>query len=110
MDKRLYELIKKGQVMKFYKSKEWIELRDQVRLEQHYECQKCKEEGKVGPADVVHHIKPIRDFPLLALNKDNLLCLCHMHHEKEHPEKFEKANRMMERKERKQPKGWEEKW
>lgn len=110
LTERLYKAILRGDVMKFYKSREWLEVRDRVRLKQNYECQDCKKEGKVGRCDVVHHKKHLRDYPLLALREDNLVCLCHMHHEKYHPEKFKKANKAMGRKKRKEPRGWEEKW
>lgn len=110
LKQNLYEAILRGDVMKFYKSKEWLEVRDKIRARDNYECQACKKEGRVGPCDVVHHKKHLRTNPLLALRPSNLVCLCHMHHEREHPEKFEKANKAAGRKKRAQPKGWEERW
>lgn len=108
--KHLLEAIEDGNVMKFYKSKEWLKVRDNVRESQNYECQECKKEGGVGRADVVHHIKHLRSHPELALREDNLVCLCHYHHELEHPEKFNRARKKQGFVPKPKPKGWEERW
>ncbi|CAJ0571029.1 unnamed protein product, partial [Mesorhabditis spiculigera] len=36
---------------------------------------------------MVHHIKPLEDFPDLALSDDNLESICPTCHNQEHPEK-----------------------
>ncbi|OZQ74694.1 endonuclease [Paenibacillus odorifer] len=36
-------------------------------------------------ADMVHHIKPLSEYPELALVLKNLLSLCNSCHNKEHP-------------------------
>ncbi len=78
-------LIATGNIRKFYNSKKyWRPLREQVLKEQHYECQRCKAQGKAVPAVTVHHIKPVRLFPALALTKSNLEVLCGECHYKEH--------------------------
>lgn len=69
-------LIAAGKLHLFYISKPWIHARDQVMQEQHYECQDCKQAGRFSPAEVVHHVKPLRMYPRLALTKSNLVCLC----------------------------------
>ena len=37
------ELIQENKLYQFYKSKEWLELRQQVVREAHNECAKCKQ-------------------------------------------------------------------
>lgn len=83
----LLEAIKKGDVLKFYKSKHWAKCRKEVLDRDNNECQHCKREGKVGRADAVHHMVHLRDDPSLALDPDNLITLCKYHHNLEHPEK-----------------------
>lgn len=86
--------IRAGNVHKFYTWSGWLKLRAQVLYEQHYECQCCKNGGKDGSgehvyekAETVHHIKPIRRYPELAMTKSNLVALCFKCHEKEHEKK-----------------------
>lgn len=64
------------QIEKFYKGRHFRALRKQVLKEQHYECQMCKEKGKltiVKPSrkrsGVIHHVKEVKDYPELALSK-----------------------------------------
>ena len=54
------------------------------------ECLKLWWAGKIdrpAPADVVHHIKPRKERPDLALAAINLEPLCHTCHNRRHPEK-----------------------
>lgn len=81
-------------LVKFYKSKEWRELRAEVLRENHYECQRCLERGRYTQATMVHHVQEVRKRPDLALSKTyvdgegnehkQLLPLCNPCHEKEH--------------------------
>ena len=59
-------------------------MREEVRMRDHNECVLCREEGRLTPADVVHHEKEIEHFPELALDARNLVCLCHTCHEAVH--------------------------
>lgn len=84
----IIQLISRDDLHAFYICKAWLHLRAEVMREQHYECQMCKEKGIYVPAITVHHIKPVREAPWLALTKSNLLCLCdechyEIHHGKE---------------------------
>lgn len=73
----------------FYICKAWLHLRAQALEEQNHECQMCKAKGLYVPATVVHHIKPVRVAPWLALTKGNLLCLCdECHYEIHHGHKL----------------------
>ena len=42
------ELIQENKLYHFYKSKEWLELRQQVVREAHNECVKCKQKGIIS--------------------------------------------------------------
>ncbi|TDX52151.1 HNH endonuclease [Orenia marismortui] len=90
LPKKLLKAIKAGNVRKFYKSSIWQAIRKQVLIRDNHECQKCKEKGKFSKADCVHHIKHLREFPLLALVLSNLISLCNSCHNEEHPEKLKK--------------------
>lgn len=93
---RLRALIDAGQEDRFYSWPEWKALSHRVRERvDHNECQRCKSRGKVGPADLVHHIKHLRDRPDLALSiydpdtkERQLVTLCRACHELEHPERL----------------------
>lgn len=98
MDKKelakwIRELEKEGKLYKFYKTKEWLELKKEVLKEAHNECVWCKEKGKISRAEEVHHIKFVKRHPELALSKyytyqgkqyRNLIPLCHDCHDKAH--------------------------
>ncbi|MFU1798198.1 HNH endonuclease [Paenibacillus azoreducens] len=75
------------QVNPFYKSKEWRKCREKVLIRDHYLCQQCLRKGILTTANTVHHIKPLEDYPELALDENNLESICPTCHNKEHPEK-----------------------
>ncbi|WP_438361620.1 HNH endonuclease signature motif containing protein [Priestia megaterium] len=79
--------------MKFYRSKEWTQLRLEALERDNYECQDCKAQGKVYTNNHdpdkhkrldVDHIRDIEHYPELALNLDNLRVLCIPHHNLKH--------------------------
>lgn len=80
-------LIKEDKLWKFYKARIWMDLKEQVLREHHYECQECKRLGVITKADTVHHIQHVREHPELALTKSNLEPVCKACHNKLHPEK-----------------------
>lgn len=96
------DLIADDNIVKFYKSREWRELREEVLREHHYECQHCLERGKYTPATMVHHVMEVRKRPDLALSKTyvdgkgderkQLVPLCIACHELEH-DKFGDYNK-----------------
>ncbi len=91
MRKELLLAIQRGDVRKFYKSREWLHKRKFILRRDNYECQKCKREGKYSKAETVHHKKHLKDFPELALIDSNLESLCGSCHNEEHPEKLKKV-------------------
>ena len=88
------DFIKKNNTDKFYMSREWEKLANQIRLEQHNECQVCKKLGKYHKAEIVHHVNFLKDRPDLAYSKIytdkdgneqlNLICVCFDCHERIH--------------------------
>lgn len=99
--KWINHLISIDKMERFYKSKYFRDIKNEVMKEQHYECQRCKEHGRltiVRPdkkrSGVVHHVNYVRTHPELALSKyyidrfgnkqRNLVVLCNECHEIEH--------------------------
>lgn len=88
------ELIEEDRVYIFYKTEEWIKLRNEVMQELHNECQMCSGRGRLTKADCVHHVNEVRERPELALSKyyidregneqRNLLPLCNTCHNEVH--------------------------
>lgn len=82
---RNYDKHKRNQDSKrFYNSKEWIKCREVVLIRDRYLCRKCFKNNKITTADVVHHIKELKDYPELALTLSNLESLCHACHNQIH--------------------------
>lgn len=90
----IIELIDSGNIVKFYQSREWRELREDVMRDYSYECQRCMERGRYTRATMVHHVQELRKRPELALSKtyvdlkgvehQQLMPLCQACHEAEH--------------------------
>lgn len=81
---QLISYIRNDQLLKFYKSKEWKELRQVALLRDRYECQMHKAKGKYHKAECVHHIKEVKPYPQLALTLSNLTSLCNVCHNEVH--------------------------
>lgn len=81
----------------FYNSKEWQDCREVALVRDHYLCQHCLREKRFTPATSVHHIEHLKDCPERALDLDNLISLCTICHNKEHPEKLRKFGRKKEK-------------
>jgi 5-methylcytosine-specific restriction endonuclease McrA len=64
----------------FYQSKTWKNLRA-AKIAQIPYCEYCKEEDdRIVPAEVVDHVRPIRLYPELAAESNNLKSSCKQHH------------------------------
>ena len=63
------ELIRSGKLYLFYKSPEWLALRNEVMTDHHFECERCEEQGKLTRADTVHHEYEVRKHPSMALTR-----------------------------------------
>lgn len=73
--------------MTFYETQTWKKKRAAILRRDGYRCRDCARYGRVKQADTVHHIKPLEEFPELALDNKNLISLCRACHNKRHPEK-----------------------
>lgn len=101
------ELIAKDELWRFYKSKEWVTVKERILKKNHHECSVCRSSGKITRYDVdadgnkklistVHHVQFVRKHPGLALSETytyngktyvNLIPVCKACHNKLHPEK-----------------------
>lgn len=66
----------------FYKTGEWVRVRMQALIRDNGLCQHCLKEGRITPADMVHHIVPIKTNWQLRLALSNLISLCNRCHSK----------------------------
>lgn len=87
--------------MKFYKSSKWRKKRELVLRRDNYLCQECRRYGKTTPAQTVHHIFPLEQYPELAVVSGNLVSLCFgchdMMHDRNSDEVTEVGRRWQER-------------
>ncbi|MGX4645667.1 HNH endonuclease [Holzapfeliella sp. JNUCC 80] len=68
----------------FYKSKRWQMKREKILRRDQYECQESKRYGKTIPAEMVHHIYPVTDYPELRFQDWNLISLSNKAHNTMH--------------------------
>ena len=90
---KLRRMIANGTSDVFYSCSHWIKLREKVLELDRRECQLCKAKGRYRRAQIVHHVKHLKDRPDLALSiYDNgerqLISVCKQCHEEEHPERM----------------------
>ena len=91
---KLQRLIDNGEEWRFYSWRIWKDTaRPYILRLDNYECQLCKERGRHSRAEIVHHVKPLRGAPALALSvfdpdtgARQLVSVCKACHEAEHPE------------------------
>lgn len=65
----------------FYHKPAWRRVRRLALQRDHYLCQLRISKKCTGVATEVHHIKPLEDFPALALDLSNLTSCCWWCHE-----------------------------
>lgn len=59
----------------------WRRKSAQIRSDAFHLCEVCRDKGKLNSRLIeVHHIEKLRDFPELALEDENLIALCSVHH------------------------------
>ena len=72
----------------FYTSAPWIKTRKAYAKSKGNLCERCLKKGLIVPAQIVHHKIYLTDEnienPEIALNWNNLECLCKSCHELEH--------------------------
>lgn len=91
----LEERCQEGAQHLFYCLAGWREKRKEVLRLDHYECQMCRERGKLTKAVIVHHVKHLDERPDLAMEifdpqsgERQLVSLCRACHEEMHPERM----------------------
>lgn len=72
----------------FYNSREWKALRA-YKLSKDCICEACRRK----PAEIAHHIVPIREDWDRRLDFDNLMSVCAACHEEKHPERHSKGGK-----------------
>lgn len=78
-------------IMFDYTSEKWRHKAEHIKRRDNYMCVRCKRYGKMRPAQIVHHIKHVDEYPELAYEDSNLESLCVSCHNKMHPEKGRKG-------------------
>lgn len=68
----------------FYKTSRWKKKREAILRRDKYLCRECARYGRSTPAQTVHHIYPLEQYPELALAGDNLISLCASCHDAMH--------------------------
>lgn len=85
----------------FYTCSAWLKTRAEILASDHHECQLCKARGIHTRAELVHHVKHLRNYPELGLSRfyldeegkeqRNLISVCKDCHETVcHPERLRK--------------------
>jgi 5-methylcytosine-specific restriction protein A len=83
-NRKQYDHNRDKQSVKFYNSSAWIKARSMALARDHGLCQCCLRVGVVTTADVVHHVKEIKQDYSKRLVLDNLMSLCNICHNKIH--------------------------
>lgn len=67
---------------------DWIAVRN-IYIRRHPLCEDCMLKGKITAAEMVHHVRSVKDYPGARLDMQNLRALCNVCHEKiEGPNRF----------------------
>lgn len=70
--------------MDFYESQKWKDKRARILRRDAYQCQVSKRYGRLVPAELVHHIFPLDEFPEFAFADWNLISVSQRIHNKLH--------------------------
>ena len=63
-----------------YKASAWLRLSKSIMRRDGYRCQLSKRYGKNVPAELVHHIYPVDEYPEYAMCRWNLIALSRAEH------------------------------
>ncbi|PWA08648.1 endonuclease [Pueribacillus theae] len=93
-----YDKYKRDQEARsFYKSKKWRQCREVILCRDNFLCVDHLKKNQVVAAQMVHHIKELRDYPELAFEPSNLVSLCLSCHEKRHPDRGKRKEKRKKR-------------
>jgi 5-methylcytosine-specific restriction protein A len=70
-------------LLAIYSGRAWQRFRESIRRERVF-CQRCKAEGQIIAAELVHHLRDPRDFPEGTYDPANVELLCRACHNREH--------------------------
>lgn len=73
-----------------YKSQKWKKAKSAVLRRDGYKCQLSKRYGKNVPAEIVHHIYPVDEYPEYAYCLWNLISLSREQHNRLHDRNTDK--------------------
>lgn len=73
-----------------YKSQKWKKVKSAVLRRDGYKCQLSKRYGKNVPAEIVHHIYPVDEYPEYAYCLWNLISLSREQHNRLHDRNTDK--------------------
>ena len=79
----------------FYTKSAWRRCRQLALHRDLYQCQDCKDAGRMTRATEVHHVIPLEERPDLGLELSNLRSLCHTCHDKTKERKQEERGYKM---------------
>lgn len=75
-------------IKEFYSTRQWKKCREAYKKSVGYLCEECLRNGKIVPAEDVHHIQKLTpqnvNDPSIALSFSNLMALCNPCHDKMH--------------------------
>lgn len=63
------QLIARHDLATFYNSVGWRRLSREVIKSYHGECSRCRQRGRYARASVVHHVRPLKEYPALAYSR-----------------------------------------
>jgi len=86
------KLIKEKKIYRFYNLAVWQRKRAEALKRDNFECQNCKNVGKLRMADCVHHVVEVQSRAELALELENLRSLCNRCHNAVHERNFKKSD------------------
>ncbi|WP_025848701.1 HNH endonuclease [Paenibacillus ehimensis] len=76
--------VRDKKLVAFYHSVEWQRVRKQALMRDHGLCQQCLKEKQIVTADMVHHLREVKEAWHLRLTLSNLVSLCNACHNREH--------------------------
>ena len=68
--------VRDNRAEEFYKSRQWVAVRQQALVRDNYLCQECLKQGRITKANTVHHKASIKEDWSKRLQPDNLVSLC----------------------------------
>jgi len=70
------QCVREDDIVKFYHSREWKRVREAVLIRDNFLCQHCLKENIIKSAEIVHHIKEVKENWLQRYNVKNCESVC----------------------------------